>query len=82
MKTVVFFFTKGAPTRKTWFYQLDPGRNMGKTKPLNADTHDLSVKNPNTPETAPLRTPEEILNEIEALDQETHQVLTKIRALL
>jgi len=26
---------KGAPTRKTWFYQLDPGRNLGKTNPLN-----------------------------------------------
>ena len=26
---------KGAPTRKVWFYQLDPGRNMGKTNPLN-----------------------------------------------
>ena len=35
VKTVVLFFEKGAPTRKTWFYQLDPGRNMGKTNPLN-----------------------------------------------
>ena len=35
MKTVVLFFEKGAPTRKVWFYQLDPGRNMGKTNPLN-----------------------------------------------
>ena len=35
VKTVVLFFTKGEPTRKTWFYQLDPGRNMGKTNPLN-----------------------------------------------
>ena len=34
VKTVVLFFEKGAPTRKTWFYQLDPGRNMGKTNPL------------------------------------------------
>src|SRR5712691_1914850 len=24
-----------APTRKVWFYQLDPGRNLGKTNPLN-----------------------------------------------
>lgn len=37
VKTVVLFFTKGAPTRKVWYYQLDPGRNMGKTNPL-ADT--------------------------------------------
>jgi type I restriction enzyme M protein len=35
VKTVVLFFEKGAPTRKTWFYQLDPGRNLGKTNPLN-----------------------------------------------
>src|SRR5438445_4641781 len=35
VKTVVLFFEKGAPTRKIWFYQLDPGRNLGKTYPLN-----------------------------------------------
>jgi type I restriction enzyme M protein len=37
VKTVVLFFEKGAPTRKIWFYQLEPGRNMGKTNPLNDD---------------------------------------------
>ena len=31
----MLFFEKGAPTRNTWFYQLDPSRNMGKTNPLN-----------------------------------------------
>jgi type I restriction enzyme M protein len=35
VKTVVLFFDKGSKTRKVWFYQLDPGRNMGKTNPLN-----------------------------------------------
>ncbi len=35
VKTVVLFFEKGAPTRKAWYYQLDPGRNMGKTNSLN-----------------------------------------------
>src|SRR5450432_2991588 len=40
VKTVVLFFEKGAPTRKVWFYQLDPGRNLGKTNPLNDE--DLS----------------------------------------
>lgn len=35
VKTVVLFFEKGAPTQKVWFYQLDVGRNMGKTNPLN-----------------------------------------------
>src|SRR5690606_8124091 len=28
-------FEKGAPTRKIWYYQLDPGRSLGKTNPLN-----------------------------------------------
>jgi type I restriction enzyme M protein len=35
VKTVVLFFEKGAATRKVWFYQLNVGRNMGKTNPLN-----------------------------------------------
>jgi type I restriction enzyme M protein len=35
VKTVVLFFEKGTKTRKIWFYQLDPGRNLGKTNPLN-----------------------------------------------
>jgi len=37
VKTVVLFFEKGRPTSKVWFYQLDPGRNLGKTNPLNDD---------------------------------------------
>ena len=116
VKTVVLFFKKGEPTRKTWFYALDPGRNMGKTNPLNdkdmaefvtlakaavkgkgAETEkswnlnisnvdsssaDLSVKNPNTPEAAPLRPPEEILAEITALDAESSKLMGEIRGLL
>jgi type I restriction enzyme M protein len=35
VKTVVLFFEKGTKTRKVWYYQLDPGRNLGKTNPLN-----------------------------------------------
>lgn len=35
VKTVVLFFEKGAPTRSIYYYQLDVGRNMGKTNPLN-----------------------------------------------
>ncbi|MDC9727911.1 MAG: N-6 DNA methylase [Methyloprofundus sp.] len=111
VKTVVLFFTKGEPTKKIWYYQLDPGRNMGKTNPLNdadlkefvelqadfADseqswavnaeeldqsTFDLSVKNPNQEEEAPLREPQEILSEIAALDVESAKVLASIRNLL
>lgn len=111
VKTVILFFKKGEPTRKIWYYQLDPGRNMGKTNPLNDDdlkefvelqpkrpeterswnfdvadineeTFDLSVKNPNLPEEDPLRSPEEILMEMERLDTETNAVLKSIKDLL
>jgi type I restriction enzyme M protein len=111
VKTVILFFEKGAPTRKVWYYQLDPGRSMGKTNSLNdddltefvtlqkkkaespkswsvdvftlnQDTFDLSVKNPNAPEEAPLKTPIEILKEIAALDAESAEVLKEIKALL
>ena len=33
--TVVLFFKKGEPTKKIWYYQLKPGRSLGKTNPLN-----------------------------------------------
>ena len=111
VKTVVLFFEKGAPTRKIWFYQLDPGRNLGKTNPLNDDdlaefvklqktfadspkswsvdaksidptTFDLSVKNPNGGEEVTHRSPEEIMDEIAALDAESAEVLQTIRGLL
>jgi len=35
VKTVVLFFTKGEPTKSIWYYQMDAGRNMGKTNSLN-----------------------------------------------
>ena len=111
VKTVVLFFEKGAPTRKVWFYQLDPGRNLGKTNPLNDDdlkefvklqktfadspkswsvdaqnidqtTFDLSAKNPNDGEEVAHRSPEEIMDEIAALDSESAEVLQTIRGLL
>ncbi len=34
---MVLFFDKGTPTRKAWYYQLDPGRKLGKTNPLTDD---------------------------------------------
>ncbi len=111
VKTVVLFFTKGEPTRNIWYYQLDPGRSLGKTNPLNdkdleefvrlqkgfeasekswsldvadidAATCDLSVKNPNAPEEAPLREPKDIIAEIIALDKESEAILGKIRELV
>ena len=111
VKTVVLFFEKGEATRKVWFYQLNPGRNLGKTNPLNdgdmadfierqktfadsdqswsvevagidAATWDLSVKNPKGGDEVVLRTPQEILDEIVALDAESADVLVTIRSLL
>jgi type I restriction enzyme M protein len=35
VKTVVLFFEKGRKSQEVWYYQLTPGRNMGKTNPLN-----------------------------------------------
>jgi type I restriction enzyme M protein len=35
VKTVVLFFEKGKPTDKIWYYQLNLGRNLGITNPLN-----------------------------------------------
>ena len=37
VRTVVLFFTKGAPTKKIWYYQLNLGRTLGKTNPLTED---------------------------------------------
>ena len=111
VKTVILFFQKGEPTKKIWFYQMDPGRNMGKTNPLNdkdlaefielqktkpetekswvfkigdvdEKTYDLSVKNPNLPEEAPLRDPKEILKEMEVLDSQTNVILKSIKQFL
>jgi type I restriction enzyme M protein len=111
VKTVVLFFEKGAPTRRVWFYQLDPGRSLGKTNPLSDDdladfveqqrdftdsaqswsvdvgdidtgTYDLSVKSPNGGDQVALRSPQEILDEIAALDAESLEVLARIRRLV
>ena len=37
VKTVALFFDKGTPTKKIWYYQLNPGRNLGKTNALNEE---------------------------------------------
>jgi type I restriction enzyme M protein len=44
VKTVILFFEKGSPTRKIWYYQLNPGRNMGKTNSLNENDLEEFVK--------------------------------------
>ena len=35
VKTVVLFFNKGTATKNIWYYQLNVGRSLGKTNPLN-----------------------------------------------
>src|SRR5690606_9669299 len=52
VKTVVLFFQKGEPTKNIWYYQLDPGRNMGKTNPLNdKDLEEFVMLQKDKPET-------------------------------
>lgn len=103
--------TQGMATQKIWYYQLDPGRSLGKTNALNDEdlrefvelqatftesekswlvdiadvdriTFDLSVKNPNKAEASTLREPQEILDEIAALDAESAEILAGIGGML
>lgn len=45
-------------------------------------TYDLTVRNPNAPEAEALRSPQEILDEIAALDAESAEILARVRALI
>ena len=51
-------------------------------KDIDQTSFDLSVKNPNGDEEVELREPEEILDEITALDQEASEILETIRGLV
>ena len=37
VRTVVLFFDKGKKTEDIWYYQLNPGRNLGKTNSLSEE---------------------------------------------
>lgn len=111
VKTVVLFFEKGHATKKVWYYQFSPERNLGKTNALNeqdlaeflalqpkqkesenswiinvtdldSDTLDLSVKNPSRNDEVELRSPEDIIAEIQELDQQNSSLLQQIKAML
>lgn len=111
VKTVVLFFEKGHATKKVWYYQFQPDRNLGKTNPLSEadlaefvalqpkqknsenswvvkvsnldpDALDLSVKNPNKNDEVELRSPDEIIAEIQKLDQQSNSLLNEIKAML
>ncbi len=58
---------------KSWSVSVDD---------VDIESFDLSVKNPNEPEAAPLRDPEEIIADMLARDKETAQILEDIRSLL
>ncbi|MCG6136994.1 MAG: type I restriction-modification system subunit M [Nostoc sp. LLA-1] len=102
---------EGMATQQIWYYQLAPGRNMGKTNSLNdedlrefvelqatfaetekswlvdiadidRESFDLSVKNPNKAEESALREPQEIIDEIAALDAESAEILAGIGGIL
>jgi type I restriction enzyme M protein len=49
---------------------------------IDPDIVDLSVRNPNKSEGAPLREPEEIIAEMAALDAESAEILEGIRRIL
>lgn len=49
---------------------------------IDTGTYDLSVKNPNTPKEKPLRSPQEILAEMESLEAETQSILNSIKDLI
>jgi type I restriction enzyme M protein len=49
---------------------------------IDAGTYDLSVRNPNGGDELTLRTPQDVLDEINALDAESAEVLAKIRELV
>jgi type I restriction enzyme M protein len=53
-----------------------------EVKNVDSKFYDLSCKNPNKKDIIFLRSPEEILSEIEMLDDETNEVLNQIRELL
>lgn len=47
-------------------------------KDINPTTYDLSAKNPNKKEEVTLRQPQEILEEMKALDEESAEILNSI----
>ena len=49
---------------------------------IDPATCDLAVRNPNAPEAKALRSPQEILDEIAALDAESTMILARVRELL
>ena len=53
VRTVVLFFEKGRRTESIWYYQLDPGRTLGKTNPLSDADLEEFVRLQKTRESSP-----------------------------
>ncbi|QSJ14746.1 hypothetical protein JYQ62_22965 [Nostoc sp. UHCC 0702] len=62
-----------AETEKSWLVDITD---------VDQVTFDLSVKNPNKAEESALREPQEILDEIAALDAESAEILAGIEGML
>lgn len=110
VRTVVLFFDKGKKTENIWYYQLNPGRNLGKTNSLTeddleefirlqrakaesenswtvnvsnlGDDCDLSVVNPNRVEEVDERTPLQIAQHIQELNDKNMELLNEIMKML
>jgi type I restriction enzyme M protein len=108
-KTNLMFFTKGAPTRAIWYYDLSdikvtkrqpftldrfddffrllPGREDSdrswsvSADELKAKSYDLKAVNPNAKVEEDTRTPEELLDIIEAKGREIAEAVATLRSL-
>ncbi len=69
-------------TNTIWIYVLAAEVVATRTCTVNASTFDLSVMNPNGGEVVAHRSPQDIMDEIAALDAEAAEVLATIRGLL
>jgi type I restriction enzyme M protein len=110
VKTNLFFFTRGRPTERIWYYDLS-GVKVGKKTPITiahfeeffrllparadserswtvtraeieAKNYDLKAVNPNAKSVEDTRTPEQLIEIIEAKGREVQEALAKLRATL
>jgi len=110
VKTNLFFFTRGRPTERVWYYDLSAVK-VGKKNPITiahfeeffrllperadserswtvtraeieAKNYDLKAVNPHAKAVEDTRTPEELIEIIEAKGREVQEALAKLRATL
>jgi len=110
VKTNLFFFTRGRPTERIWYYDLSAVK-VGKKNPITiahfeeflrllpnradserswtvtraeieAKNYDLKAVNPNAKSVEDTRTPEQLIEIIEAKGREVQEALATLRATL